>query len=349
METTNLPCGLSSIRKDALHNLSNDSRSQEIYDALNISAGEPKSHIDYIKKLNFSEIEIAKVQFDIVDGCNLRCIGCPNSVTKPSVNPIPIDILINRMQNIDIGSINQLNLYRLESHYSTWTSEILAKLKSLKKPRIKSIALSTNGQHRNFKILEETLKTGLLDKLSISADGDGTKEMFERMRPPGKWDILKDFIIHARKVIDSYRLNTKITMGITLPPIYAAQRSVDVVDQRHIDSWKRQFGNYIDDFDFHHLLKMPGSLLDQKGFYDKINKFKAVPPSACRSLLSGNIFIDSNGWLQPCCWSINVTNLGDLNTKKYSDIFINKLMFKGALDRCRSKVNTCKDCCAPSD
>ena len=39
----------------------------------------------------------------------IRCIGCPNSVSKPSVNQFP-DVLVKRIQNIDVDSINKLSL-----------------------------------------------------------------------------------------------------------------------------------------------------------------------------------------------------------------------------------------------
>ena len=130
---------LASKRLDALNGLSSKVTSQEIFDALNLSCGNQALNADYINRINFEEIEVKKVQFDIVDGCNLRCIGCPNSVSKPSVNPIPTDVLVRRIQNIDVGSIKQINLYRFGEPLFHPELPVILRLNSLIKPKIKSV------------------------------------------------------------------------------------------------------------------------------------------------------------------------------------------------------------------
>ena len=61
-----------------------------------------------------------------------------------------------------------------------------------------------------MEVLYKTLSTGLLDNLAISADGDGTKESFELLRPPGKFEILIDFIRSARGFIDKHNIKTTL-------------------------------------------------------------------------------------------------------------------------------------------
>ena len=48
-----------------------------------------KKLLPAVKSIDFSEVILEDVSVDIVDGCNLRCIGCPNSTLKPSVSPYP--------------------------------------------------------------------------------------------------------------------------------------------------------------------------------------------------------------------------------------------------------------------
>ena len=54
-------------------------------------------------------------------------------------------------------------------------------------------------------------------------------------------------------------------MGITLPHVTSEMKDQYLVSDRHIESWKDQFDQYIDRFDFHSMLKMPGSVLEQSG------------------------------------------------------------------------------------
>ena len=65
-----------------------------------------------VENIDFSKIILEDVSVDIVDGCNLRCIGCPNSTLKPSVHPVPADVVLNRVGNIDVERIKRLRLYR---------------------------------------------------------------------------------------------------------------------------------------------------------------------------------------------------------------------------------------------
>ena len=90
-----------------------------------------------IEYTDFSQINLGDVSLDIVDGCNLRCIGCPNSTLKPSVHPIPPDVVINRVRNIDVACIKRLRLYRYgEPLFNKQLPEILVGLKNLIRPKI---------------------------------------------------------------------------------------------------------------------------------------------------------------------------------------------------------------------
>ena len=239
--------------------------------------------------------------------------------------------------------IDRLRLYRYgEPLFNKQLPEILIGLKALTRPIIQTISLSTNAQHRNLATLEKALSTGMLDNLAISADGDGTKESFEFMRPPGKFDLLVNFIRSARHFIDKNNIKTTITMGITLPHVRIKDNKY-LTNLNHEKAWKNQFGDYVDQFDFHQMHKMPGSVLDEVGAFNNIKLYE-TPSGACNSIVSPNLYVDGRGIIQPCCWAIDVSNLGDLNHETFSQTVINRLSFKSALDDDRFGCNTCNKC-----
>jgi len=45
---------------------------------------------------------LRKVHFDIVDGCNLKCVGCPNSTMTKKVRRIDEQTFEACLQNIDV-------------------------------------------------------------------------------------------------------------------------------------------------------------------------------------------------------------------------------------------------------
>ena len=92
---------------------------------------------------------------------------------------------------------------------------------------------------------------------------------------------------------------------------------------------------------------MPGSVLEQSGAFDA--EFYASGSGACKAIVNPNVYVDGKGIIQPCCWAIDVSNLGDLNVENFSQTFINRLRFKSALDMNRSNLHTCSDCTQECD
>ena len=241
-----------------------------------------------------------------------------------------------------LATLNALGFTDGEPLFNKQLPEIITRLKQCEQPKIDTISISTNAQHRNLSILEKTLSTGMLDTLSISADGDGTKESYERLRPPGKFEILEDFIKSARRIIDEKGVNTTITMGITLLHSTITKDSYKC-DKNAKSIWISKCGAYVDNFNFHPMLKMPGSLLDEQGAFDHL-EYYAPRDGACGSVVSPNLYVDGKGIIQPCCWAIDVANLGDLNHQKFSQTFLSRLSFKSILDADRLSWDPCSSC-----
>src|SRR5690606_25846857 len=64
------------------------------------------------------------------------------------------------------------------------------------------VEVSTNGQVECWDRLQEAMETGVLTDLSVSCDGDGTPEDYERLRPPSRWPRLLQFLERVAGIRD---------------------------------------------------------------------------------------------------------------------------------------------------
>jgi hypothetical protein len=65
-----------------------------------------------------------KLGIDIVHGCQLRCIGCPNSKLRPKIKYMTVDDFDTILKNIDITFLKRLMLFNLVSLYYIQTYQI---------------------------------------------------------------------------------------------------------------------------------------------------------------------------------------------------------------------------------
>src|SRR4051812_23672230 len=68
--------------------------------------------IDYRPILAIPQIDVIdKCHFEIVRGCQLRCLGCPNSTLQPKVRRIEPDDFDQCLRNIDVKHIEYFRLF----------------------------------------------------------------------------------------------------------------------------------------------------------------------------------------------------------------------------------------------
>ena len=53
---------------------------------------------------------LKKLGIDIVHGCQLRCIGCPNSIIKPKIEFCDLSVFEKMLNNINV-KVDTLRLY----------------------------------------------------------------------------------------------------------------------------------------------------------------------------------------------------------------------------------------------
>lgn len=272
---------------------------------------------------------IDKLGFDIVRGCQLRCIGCPNSTLKPKIKKISVEDFGLCIRNIDVNYVKLFRLFNFgEPLLHEGLPEILLVVRGATF-RTGELEISTNAQHHDFDVLAETLKTGALTRLVVSADGDGTPEDYERLRPPGKWHKLIEFLVRARKLRDRHAPQLQlITRTICTDPRHQ-RRWLEVLAPL---GWSPQFRDWI---------HLPQAMANMTG------RVPRVPVGVCSFVAPGNrLYVDWDGTVVPCCVHPNAAVFGNLKESAYSEIFggAPRSEFVRLLATQRPSMTICNEC-----
>jgi len=192
-----------------------------------IIPGKPRKNIDF-------------VPIEICNRCNLQCFSCGYT---GRVNEIKKDMTLEQVKRI----ISQLpHLKRLELSVvgeSLLSDHLPAVINYATKKNIKT-TINTNGTLFKSKLLP-VLEAGL-KRLHISIDA-ATPRLFEELRKGAKFNIVKDNIKYAVKLVKEKKFKTIITFNATvsrknykeIPKILrlAAQLGVKEVTVEGIHQW----------------------------------------------------------------------------------------------------------------
>lgn len=281
------------------------------------------------KIVRSQKLILDKVGIDIVHGCQLRCVGCPNSTIQPKIHKMPPQTLRKIIDNIDVDHINLLRLFNFGEpllHHNL--PELLEELK-IRKWTCSNIELSTNAQYHNFTVLEQAIKTRVLNTFSISCDGDGTPESYERLRTPSRWTKFIKFIEKISSLRDKYAPNMAlITRTIC----------TDSISQ---DRWLKLLVPLGFTVEFRDWLYLPESSINMTG------KPVQVPKGVCSFLRPGNrLYIDYDGSVVPCCAHPQAGILGNITNNTFTQILESKRRsdFLNLMNQERSNMNICNQC-----
>jgi radical SAM protein with 4Fe4S-binding SPASM domain len=190
---------------------------------------------------------------------------------------------------------------------------------------------------------EEMLKLGVLTRLVVSCDGDGTAESYEALRPPATWDGLIEFLTRVKALRDQYAPNLELVTRTVCPPEPAENR------MRWRDlliplGWEPQFRRWMD---------LPGASVHLSGrkvvvpdgiclFVEKESDFPVRAWEGQMHLL----VIDTDCNVVPCCQHPRAGLLGNLLEHTYNEILVGSqyAKFVNDLSEKRSKMNICREC-----
>lgn len=281
------------------------------------------------------------LHFDVVQGCQLRCVGCPNSTLLPKVVPIDPARFDRCLRNIDVERIHTFRLFNFgEPLLHRRLSEVVACI-----PRqawsVVDVEISTNAQKVHWDDFERTLAQGVVTRLVVSADGDGTPEDYERLRPPSQWPRLIEFLERTRVLVDRHCPGIELVcVSISDQPEHR-QRWREVLEPR---GWTPRFRRW---------MRLPQAARDMTG------RPLHVPDSPCFFLAHWSqfqsrdwdgqvnlLYVDGDGRVVPCCMHPGAGDLGDLNTQRFSEILAGprRAGFIESMRRDRASMPVCGQC-----
>ena len=281
------------------------------------------------------------VHFDIVHGCQLRCVGCPNSTLEPKIQRIPVDDFALCLGNIDVERIHTLRLVNYgEPRLHRRRASIVAQIPR-QSWKASIVEISTNAQWVDWHEFEEMLKLEVVTKLCVSCDGDGTPEQYEELRPPSKWEKLIEFLERTVQLRDRWAPN----MQLLTKTVVRTQQ-----DMHRWESVLRPLGWTPE---FRRWMALPQAAQNLTGravvtpkghcmFLSEPQEFTAHPWFGEINLL----YVDADGTVVPCCMHPQAANLGNLKTQKYSEIRHGEARrkFKSELQTHRATMSICGTC-----
>ncbi len=280
-----------------------------------------------------SKPDLDMLRIDIVRGCQLQCVGCPNSSIRLKVKDMPVDLFASIMENFD-GTANRLCLYNYGEPLLHRDLPGIFEVLKKHSHKFRTVEISTNGQFVRWDEFEEVLKTGLIGRLFLSCDGDGTPESFERMRPPAKWEKLVEFAAKTSELRKKHDLDLQLSSRTVLMEAAHGEKWNELF---HPLGWKTQFISW---------LRLVGAT-------ENLSDKPAKPGIGVCHFLKGwaKTMVSWDGSVIPCCAHPNAGNFGNMATQKWSSVFAGKPRndFIEALDNDRTSLSICSQCEFGSD
>lgn len=273
---------------------------------------------------------LTNCHFDIVNGCQLTCIGCPNSTLQPKVSRITLDDFRLCLGNIDVKAISLFRLFNYGEPLLHPDLPLLLREIPQQRWKAQGIELSTNAQFARWPVLEEALRERILTRLVVSCDGDGTPADFERLRPPSRWSKLVEFLTRAAALRDRWHPKLELmTRTICTSPEGQERWRALLLPL----GWTPEFRGW---------LTLPDAavqIADQRGGTG-VCVFLQKPAS---------LFVTADGDVVPCCDHPKAAVLGNLKYQTASAIMAGeeRRSLAERLAAGRAAVQVCNRCTAP--
>ncbi len=281
------------------------------------------------------------LHFDIVHGCQLRCVGCPNSTLQPEIERISVEDFRLCLGNIDVERIHTLRLFNFGE--PLLHRQLAAIVAEIPKQRWKAsvVEISTNGQRVDWDEFEAMLKLEVVNRLVVSCDGDGTPDSYERLRPPSKWEKLSEFLERSRTLRDRWAPAMQLWTRTVIRTRADAQRWEKFLRPR---GWIPEFRRW---------MVLPGAKENLAG------RALTVPEGPCLFLADAGefvshpwfgeinlLYVDANGTVVPCCMHPQAGVFGNLRTQKYSEILdgTGRRAMKREMQESRATMPICGKC-----
>jgi len=279
-------------------------------------------------------------QMDIVHGCQLRCVGCPNSTIMDKVRRISLDDFSTCLANVDVAHVKYFRLFNFGEPLLRTDLTGIFKVIAAQPWTAEETEISTNAQWCDWEDLESALALGVLDRLVVSCDGDGTPQQYERLRPPGKWHKLIEFLERAADIQQRVAPDLSLVTRTIVEDSTAIQRWNDILLPR---GWTPEFRDW---------KVLPESQENRTG------RPLSVPQDICTFVAPSDqfqeqyhgglhqLYVDAQGTVIPCCAHPSAADLGNLKQSRVTELMVNEARkaFVQRLATDRKNVPVCNEC-----
>ncbi len=286
--------------------------------------------IDYRPVMDFPHVDVIdKFHFEIVRGCQLRCVGCPNSTLQPKVQRVEPKDFDACLRNVDVKQINYFRLFNFGE--PLLHRQLAAILECIPRQSfsVGAVEISTNAQFVDWPDLEEAIKLRVLSNLSVSCDGNGTPEDYERLRPPSKWEKMVEFLERVKELRDRHAPQLPLMTRTVCVDPSAQARWRALLEPR---GWIPEFRDWI---------YLPESEQNMTGH--EIH----APRGICGfQSVHNRLYVDWDGTVVPCCVHPRAGVLGNLHHAKFNEIIraSARAQFLQQMENSRSAMRICNDC-----
>lgn len=270
---------------------------------------------------------LQRLGIDVVGGCQLKCVGCPNSTLDRKIRFTSPEDFNRYLSHVNVSRIEFLKLYNFgEITLHPNLRGIFAQIRR-QKWIAKHVEVSTNGQIVDGEKLEAIFSSRLVTRFGVSCDGEGSPEEYEELRYGAKWSKFIDFLVLAKKMQEEHSPKTKMFLKI-----------ICTGNKSKWESLARGFGYAIQ---WSVWAKPPDAIR----FLDAdIRKVLGV----CSHVRSTRVrcYVDWDGSVVPCCCHPKAAVFGSLKTQKFTDIYIGskRKAFIRKLKRDRTAYHACGRC-----
>ena len=265
-------------------------------------------------------MRLSVAHVEVVHGCQLRCVGCINSITKPKIVPTSLEDVRRIFSNIDcVESVALLRLFNYgEPILHPELPAVIEIARTVPNWKVGCLELSTNGQFKNRSRLSDIIRTRGVDTLIVSCDGNGTPEDYEKLRPPGKWTTLMSFMTDAAELRDEF------APKMALIARSCVKRGSDMRRWREAlpKGWVPEFRGW---------MALPDAP-NVTGLRFKQGK------GSCYFVQGDQLYVDSDGMVIPCCAHPRAAELGSLMDTPLSEIWPEQAVFSKSLEERREGV-----------
>ena len=279
--------------------------------------------------------------FDIVHGCQLRCMGCPNATLLPKVKRISVDDFRQCLGNVDVDWIHTLRLFNFGEPLLHKELTDLVSVIPEQRWRASIVEISTNAQHVDWNDFEDMLKLQVVNRIAVSCDGDGTPEEYERLRPPSKWSKLIEFLERTRELRDRWSPATELVTRTIVQERGDKDRWRKVLQPR---GWTPEFRTWM------HLPETANNMVGRAAVVPETHCLYVSEPEEFKQHPWGReirfLYVDWDGTVVPCCAHPGAGNFGNLKEQSYSEILAGQARreFVEEMQRNRRGMSVCGQC-----